>query len=73
MGRRPKHSGAITKLRERKRGNIIYYFYDLYLGQAGEDQGKAADRGRWGVGGIAGKDQDKEGRPQGQVRSSDCC
>lgn len=29
MGRRPKYPGAITRLRDRKRGNTTYYFYDL--------------------------------------------
>ena len=29
MGRRPTKPGAISRLRERKRGEKIYYFYDL--------------------------------------------
>lgn len=29
MGRRPSNAGAIPRLRERKRGKKVYYFYDL--------------------------------------------
>lgn len=29
MGRRPSEPGAISRLRKRKRGKLIYYFYDL--------------------------------------------
>lgn len=29
MGRRPMEPGAISRLRKRKRGKLVYYFYDL--------------------------------------------